>query len=150
MAEDLDLCVVTFEQTREELTAVERRLAVKLDIRGNVRRELLRRDRLGQLVEDDLVADWHDLYASYDDWTRNENWAATAEPRAVLDEPPPRHVVEDAERAAEAAFSLLLTGGVRAWDTLYGYASSAWTAAISGALLSRIDRRCSCARTGGR
>jgi len=61
-------CVETFETTRERLANVERQLAVKLGIRGNVRRELIERDRQRALIEDDLVADWHDLYASYLDW----------------------------------------------------------------------------------
>lgn len=70
-------CVVTFEQTRDALEELERRLAADLGIRGtrgHIRRELLRLDREGELVETKLVAEWYELFASYLDWTRNESW----------------------------------------------------------------------------
>jgi hypothetical protein len=89
-------CVVTFEQTRDALEAVERRLADRLGIHaahGHIRRELLKLDRAGQLDEDELVADWYDLFASYLDWTRDESWHG---PPEVV--PPP----EKEERAAES------------------------------------------------
>jgi hypothetical protein len=73
---DRDL-VVTFEQTRDDLEEVERKIGVALNIRGtrgHIRRELLRLDREGALVETKLVAEWYDLFASYLDWTRNESW----------------------------------------------------------------------------
>ncbi len=65
-------CVVTFEQTSSALADVEQKLAASLGLSGapdEIRDELLRRDRLGELVETQLVADWHDLFASYLDWS---------------------------------------------------------------------------------
>ena len=65
-------CVVTFEQTRSALAAVEQKIAAILGLHGapdEIREELLRLDRRGELVETDLVADWYGLFARYLDWT---------------------------------------------------------------------------------
>lgn len=65
-------CVVTFEQTSSVLAEVEQKIATDLGLHGSpeeIRNELLRLDRQGELVETNLVADWHDLFASYLDWT---------------------------------------------------------------------------------
>lgn len=64
-----DDCVVTFEQTKASLEAVEVKLADRLGLQGsNVREQLLSLDRDNRLVEDELVADWHGFLASYLDW----------------------------------------------------------------------------------
>ncbi len=65
---DLDIgdCVETPAQLLAKLTAVERQLAERLGLMGtDVRIQLRRLDDAGQLVEDELVRDWHDLYATY-------------------------------------------------------------------------------------
>lgn len=61
-------CLVTREQTEARLVLVESELADRLGIRENVRHTLIQLDKSNELVEDELVADWHDLYASYLDW----------------------------------------------------------------------------------
>lgn len=98
---DLDL-VETFEQTKAALEAVEKRLAERLQLalRRNVRGELIARARQGKLVEDELVARWHELYASYMDSLREESWA----------EPPPKPLESAEPRAAEAALAALWGG----------------------------------------
>jgi hypothetical protein len=122
-------CVETFEKTRDRLEEVERRLGVELNIRRNVRRELIARDRQGLLVENDLVADWHDLYASYLDWTREESW----------DQPPKREARDDGtEREAAdgglAAFvdrRFVSRHSVAVWHWTLGRRSG-WTASSRG------------------
>lgn len=79
---DLSECVVTFEQTREELEEIERRLAERYELRGKpIRLALIEMDKKGLLREDELVADWHEAYSSYLDWVQ-----AT---RKLADKPPP-------------------------------------------------------------
>lgn len=64
--EDYSDCVETFEQVEELLRGVEMVLAVRHKLAsGRVRRELLNLDRRGELEEDETVALWHELYASY-------------------------------------------------------------------------------------
>ena len=46
-----------------ELEAVEAELAKRLGIQGDPRSELVRLAQTNQLVEDELVARWHELYA---------------------------------------------------------------------------------------
>lgn len=62
---DISDCIETPAQLLAKLTAVERQLAERLGLQADVREQLMRLDRAGQLVEDELVRDWHDLYASY-------------------------------------------------------------------------------------
>lgn len=106
---DLDECIRTFDQTRAELERVEAKLAIELGLNvKNVRRTLLEMDFLGKLEETLLVADWHQLYASYSDWI--ESWddddedVEVAEPvrRPPSGRPPLGQRVQE---AAEAAFS---------------------------------------------
>jgi hypothetical protein len=96
---DLDLdCVQTFEQVTEDLAEVETKLGARLGLRKQfVRRELIALDKQGRLVEDELVAHWHELYASYMDWTRSDTW----------DDPGPESV-DQAKGAAEAALSFFV------------------------------------------
>lgn len=54
---------------REELEAVEARLATALSLDvGTIRPTLIALDQEGKLVEDELVADWHELHAQYLAW----------------------------------------------------------------------------------
>jgi hypothetical protein len=70
-------CIVSFEQTERELAEVENEIAIKLGLTENIRATLLELDKLNCLVENELVARWHELYASYVDWLdynkRNDN-----------------------------------------------------------------------------
>lgn len=96
-------CFETFENTCNKLEAIEKLLAQRLNLQGNAREELLTLDKQNLLVEDEVVADWHDLYASYLDWidyntadkiifdaeaevasVREERLAATSEARRLL------------------------------------------------------------------
>jgi hypothetical protein len=70
--ETLDIgCIETFESVRGRLRDIEGRIAVKLNLRSkNVRYQIIDLDRRGELGENELIADWHDLYASYCEWLR--------------------------------------------------------------------------------
>lgn len=70
MFEDLD-CVVTFADCVRDLEAVETKLAARFNLTGNIRNQLIAMDRANNLLEDELVADWHDLYSSYMEWIRH-------------------------------------------------------------------------------
>ncbi len=70
---EFDGCiVVTFEEAKEQLEEIERQLAIKLSITDpNIRDALIQLDRDGKLIEDELVADWHDLYSRYQNFLRH-------------------------------------------------------------------------------
>jgi hypothetical protein len=73
MMNDLDGCVITFEQTRAELEDIERQLAHRHGIEGDtlaIRKALIEMTRSETIIEDELVADWLGSYASYLDWVR--------------------------------------------------------------------------------
>lgn len=62
-------CLYTPERTKAELEGLEARLAAECGLAlANVRRELLRLDREGKLVDSPLVADWRATYARSVDW----------------------------------------------------------------------------------
>src|SRR5262245_16925166 len=98
MMSDLDGCTVTFDQTRAELEAIERRLANELGITRLVRRALIERDRAGKLGNSDLAADWRAAYSSFLDWVR-------ADPPRLKPLAPTRESKQ--EEAAQAASALL-------------------------------------------
>lgn len=62
--EELDGLIVTRENAEQRLFEIEQQLATRLSITGDVRAALMELDRAGKLIEDELVADWHDAYAS--------------------------------------------------------------------------------------
>jgi hypothetical protein len=65
--EDADL-FVTPEQNLAKLEAIEEQLAKKLNLPlDGIRLKLLGLDRHGELVEDELVSDWHELLAIHTD-----------------------------------------------------------------------------------
>jgi hypothetical protein len=70
---DRGACVVTREQTKLELEAIELRLGDELCIETGIRMELLSRERKGTLEHTDSVAQWQQTYASYLDWMA-EDW----------------------------------------------------------------------------
>lgn len=57
---DVAECAVTIEDVNRELKDIEARLGERFGLRSNVRALLIEMDKAGQLVEDELVADWHD------------------------------------------------------------------------------------------
>lgn len=102
--DDFADCVETYEQAKAKLEDVEDKLAQSLKLRRQtVRRELIAMDRRGELVEDELVALWHDLYSSYVDWTRPDTWGDPS-PSASA---PAQAGNESDKRAAEAALIVL-------------------------------------------
>lgn len=70
MHADIDKdCVQTFEQLSEELKEVEQKLAEKLKLSNkNIRSQLFALDSENELIEDELVSLWHELYAVYITW----------------------------------------------------------------------------------
>lgn len=67
MLDDEDLaCVVTPEMAKQRLLGIERQLAARFGVDpSNVREHLLRLDLANKLVEDELVADWHEALSSH-------------------------------------------------------------------------------------
>lgn len=64
--------IVTFEQAQSELEEIERQLAIRHSITDvNIRDALIKLDRENNLVEDELVADWHDLHSRYLNFLRH-------------------------------------------------------------------------------
>ena len=58
-------CIKRVDQTIARLQAIEAKLAKRLGLVSNIRDQLLELAKSGQLIEDELVADWHDAYSSY-------------------------------------------------------------------------------------
>ncbi len=61
-------CIQTFEQDVIKLCEIEMKLAVKLNLDcypHEIREKLFELNSKNQLVEDDLVADWHCAITSY-------------------------------------------------------------------------------------
>jgi len=61
----------TFDQTVERLLGIERQLAARFGLTGNIRAQLIEMDKANKLIEDALVADWHCAYATYDSELRH-------------------------------------------------------------------------------
>lgn len=61
-------CRISLKQTAQELEEVENQIAIKLGLKENIRETLIELDRQNFLVETELVARWHELYAIYKDW----------------------------------------------------------------------------------
>jgi hypothetical protein len=104
MTSELDGCVVTFDEIRDELIEIERKLAQRLGIRKQIRRTLIEMIRSGSLVEDEVVAQWHSTYAIYLDWTQSDCYEDT--PIRGSTSPPPAETTMQQE-AAQAASWLL-------------------------------------------
>lgn len=59
----------TFEQAQKELYEIELQLAKKLNLPTLLISEnLLELDLAGELVEDELVSRWHEVYSRYKNW----------------------------------------------------------------------------------
>lgn len=71
-AEDIAELSITYEQVKDKLEFIEWKIARKLNIDSlsgeAIRNELMRLDRENKLVEDELVASWHEQYAWYINW----------------------------------------------------------------------------------
>ncbi|HEY4117855.1 MAG TPA: hypothetical protein VGM56_08370 [Byssovorax sp.] len=117
MANDFDDCVVTFEDVERDLEQVELQLARQLNVpRGrSIRRMLLGLSAQRKLVEDELVARWHQLYLTYADFVQWQEHSSP--PEAEWGNPQPQPKVDQPEpKAADAAFAALwLTDGGAAW-----------------------------------
>lgn len=73
--EEIDLdCIQTYQMMYDALIAVEQKLATRFKFDTNdhqlIRQKLIEMDKKNELVEDEVVADWHDLYSSFVDWNR--------------------------------------------------------------------------------
>lgn len=67
---DLIECTQTLEQLTAELEAVEAKLAIRCGLQmPDVRGQLIALDNANNLVEDELVMDWHDLHSSFVHWS---------------------------------------------------------------------------------
>lgn len=71
--------VVTAADTRKRLLKVERQLAERLKLH-TVREQLIALDQADKLVEDELVAEWHELFSSHlDDVRQGESFTDLGE-----------------------------------------------------------------------
>lgn len=67
---DLIECTQTLEQLTAELEAVEAQLAIRHGLTPpDVRGQLIALDTANNLVEDELVMDWHELHSSFVHWS---------------------------------------------------------------------------------
>jgi hypothetical protein len=73
LSEIYDGEIRTFEMALAELEKIEAELAARHDIANDVRQTLMARIKSGAIVEDELVADWHDAYASYLNFLRHQD-----------------------------------------------------------------------------
>lgn len=71
--EDWSDCYVSFEQSKAELEEIEKQLAQRLNLTGDIRAQLIALAKSGELVEDDLVQDWHGAYAGYVDYIEHQD-----------------------------------------------------------------------------
>lgn len=136
MTSDFEGCVMTFDQVKEELEEIERNLARRQGIKRQVRRTLIEQIRNGTLVEDELVAQWHDAYSSYLEWTRAENWG---DPPPLYELTPPPGDEPEKQEAAQAASSLFVAREGFLATTFAPHANRPKTGAICSALLSWAD-----------
>lgn len=66
--EDDDITLVSRADTEREIAKIEEKIAERFGISSNVRATIMDMCRKGKMVEDELVADWHDAYSSLHDW----------------------------------------------------------------------------------
>lgn len=69
--DDWSDCIDTMEKSKARLEAIEAKLAERFGLTGDVREQLSQMDRENRLVEDELVADWHQELSWYTDWVEN-------------------------------------------------------------------------------
>jgi hypothetical protein len=71
-SDDLDLLsddlFESFEQLTIKVVALESILAVRFNLKGDVRQELIKLCRAGAIEEDDVVSDWLMSYSCWIDW----------------------------------------------------------------------------------
>ncbi len=73
LSEIYDGEIMTFERALARLEKIEVELAARHEITSEVRQTLMARLKSGAIVEDELVADWHDAYASYLNFLRHQD-----------------------------------------------------------------------------
>jgi hypothetical protein len=65
---DLSEYIDTLDKAKARLEKIECQLGERHNLSGNIREQLFALDKEGLLVEDELVADWHQAYAWYTQW----------------------------------------------------------------------------------
>lgn len=73
MISELKSCISTFDTSVKELENIEKKLAERYELTGNVRQELINRAKShnwGTWDEDNLIQNWHRAYANYRDWIK--------------------------------------------------------------------------------
>ena len=87
MLNEMAECSQTYDQVKEELEGIERRLAPRLGVPvRECRLKLLALSRANELEEDALVADWYEAYQSYLNCTNDPRFGQRPPPRP---QPPP-------------------------------------------------------------
>lgn len=69
--DDLTSCLVTFQDTVQELLQLEQKLALQYNLTGSenkIHNRLVRMYKNDQLSESELLSNWEQSYASYVDW----------------------------------------------------------------------------------
>lgn len=64
-------CFITREDTEKAISALEKRLAEKYHLEGDVRTQLVNLYKQDQIEEDELLWDWLAQYSSLLDWIAN-------------------------------------------------------------------------------
>lgn len=89
----LEGTIRTFDDVSCQLTLIEVDLGGRFGITENIRESLQALDRAGNLPEDELVADWHDMLASYLNFMRYIEVVRTTDMIATRHPPSPEVVV---------------------------------------------------------
>lgn len=67
--DNIDDCIITFEQARDRLEKIEAELGEKLNIKEDIRYNLINMEIKHELDDgDELVRDWLQAYNIYIDW----------------------------------------------------------------------------------
>jgi hypothetical protein len=129
-----DECVPTFDQVREELELIERKLAERYHLRKQVRRKLLEMHMASELDDDDLAMNWREAYSLYLDWA--DEWTEREpEQKAV---PPPKAQEDKPQEAADAASLLLWLYVALGFSTVSRHAPRPQTGTVPKFLLSGV------------
>lgn len=94
-----DVIPLSLDDLRESIEAIEADLAKAHGIKTSVRMSLMRKIINNEIVEDELVARWHQLYASL---LRCAKDTAKAKAREFPEKPPPSGTEIDSEKGAAA------------------------------------------------
>lgn len=78
--EELEGCIETPQGVAARLVLIEQQLGKKLGLVGDIRCQLIHLDLRNELVEDQLVADWHEYYSAYVHDQRSASYTASQKP----------------------------------------------------------------------